>query len=84
VATARITSEGPYQATNVPVGHVVITVVTPPRGEGDRLGKDKSFLKSVKIDTPFVAIPRKYANPNTSGLAMEDQRGSQKKVIPLD
>jgi hypothetical protein len=71
--------DGSYQAVGLPPGQYKVTVITkeikgiPADAKMKVPGKFKGPLKGPK----FVAIPQKYADPNTSGLAVEVKVGKQ-------
>jgi len=75
---AKTDETGSYSAPAVPVGEVRVTIeVVRPKPP-----KDKPTDKPV---TPprFIAIPKKYANPETSGLTLTVQKGKQVHDIEL-
>jgi hypothetical protein len=79
----NIFPDGSYQAVGLPPGQYKVTVETkeikgmPPGAKMDP--KSKGPPKGLPQFKPpkFVAIPKKYADPNTSGLAVEVKVGKQ-------
>lgn len=77
-ATAII-ADGKYQATDVPLGAVDITVSTPePRTTPDPLAP--AGTPQVEV----IPIPKKYENKSASGLKLTVTGGSQTYDITLE
>jgi hypothetical protein len=89
VASALISDDGSYEATNVPVGPVKIAVSTPlpPPPEivkAAREGKRRFGVGNViSVDNNAVSIPAKYNDPAKSGLSLTVTAGSQPFTIDL-
>jgi hypothetical protein len=88
-----ITEDGSYSIRNVPRGRAVVTVKPhprvpegmqlrqklPPTGPGGPMSPSEgSYLKDHN-----VTIPRRYANPDESGLAIDVQTSDQEYDIEL-
>jgi hypothetical protein len=91
-----IQPDGTYQAVGLKPGPYKVTVVTkeikgppqnPPPLKGPPKGKGpppKAPPKGFKFIPPkYVAIPQRYADPNTSGLMLEVKAGKQPFNIDL-
>lgn len=65
VAFATVQKDGTYIVTDVPPGDVKIGVIqgNEPRNVGDSSGK-----KAEKAARPTVVLPKKYHDPETSGV----------------
>jgi hypothetical protein len=65
VAFATVQKNGTYIVTDVPPGDVKIGVIqgNEPRNVGDSSGK-----KAEKAARPAVVLPKKYHDPETSGV----------------
>ena len=85
VGEAVVTGLGPdgtYRATGIPVGHSKVAIETlqfkqltpPPPAIAKQLGGPR---------TKYVPIPAKYEQPDTSGLAVEVERGKKSFDIEL-
>jgi hypothetical protein len=88
VASALIEEGGKYTATKVPLGEVKVAVDTPPAPSkaAIKAAKDKRrFERGVPIVLPenTISIPKKYENPELSGLSLTVKAGSQSYDIPL-
>jgi hypothetical protein len=84
-AVSYVQPDGTYQATNVPLGEVRVSVRERP---APALGV-KSKAQQVKRDAPqtteakAVELPKEYANPAKSGLTVTVTGGSQPFDIEL-
>jgi hypothetical protein len=92
VLRAAIAKNGDYSLADVPVGPAQITVVARPARpwkrstEGAPVIKDPKGgrLKRVPEESKaYVPIPRKYRDPEKSGLTHTVESGSQTKNIDL-
>jgi hypothetical protein len=88
VASASIEEGGKYTATKVPLGEVKVAVTTPPAPskQAIKAAKDKKrFERGVPITLPenTISIPKKYENPEQSGLSLTVKAGSQPYDIDL-
>jgi hypothetical protein len=88
VSSAPIGPDGTYQATEVPLGEVRVTVSTPPPPDphaAEKLKKNPLVVqKNIVIkQEKVVPVPRKYNLPGTSGLSLTVTGGSQPFDISL-
>ena len=88
VSSAPIGPDGTYQATEVPLGEVKITVTTPPPPDphaAEKLKKNPMVVqKNIVIkQEKVVSVPRKYNLPGTSGISLTVTGGSQPFDITL-
>jgi hypothetical protein len=84
---ARTDEQGRYSAAVVPAGELRVTVAVvqpkpavPPKDAKPRKDTDKPPEKP--IPPRFIAIPKKYGDPNTSGLTVTLQKG--KNVFDIE
>jgi len=82
-AIGKINDDGKYVVENCPIGEVLVGVNTDAgRGEftSKMMQQNKTALdpkSSKRISTPkFVELPKKYFDPNTSGLSTTIQAGT--------
>ncbi|MFO0970297.1 MAG: hypothetical protein U0793_32510 [Gemmataceae bacterium] len=80
---AKLDRDGKYSITGVPAGKARVVVVSPnPKGmptlvrEGKKFGPDEEDVKN------WVALPKKYEDPATSGLEFDVKSGSN--TIPIN
>ena len=71
---AQLQEDGTYSVKDVPVGAMKVAVETESVKKGDKPPKDGK---------KYVPIPRKYADPNTSGLTYKVVEGNQTLDIEL-
>jgi hypothetical protein len=89
VASALISEDGSFEASNVPLGAVKVAVSTPlpPPPEIVKAAKEgkRRFGKGelITVDTKTVSIPPKYSDPAKSGLSFNVTESSQPFVIDL-
>jgi hypothetical protein len=89
VASALISEDGGFEASNVPLGQVKVGVSTPlpPPPEIIKAAKEgkRRFGKGnpITVDSNTVSIPAKYSDPATSGLTLTVTEGAQPFVIEL-
>jgi hypothetical protein len=88
VSSAGTDANGRYQATNVPVGLVKITVTTSLPSSGlEKAAKQmkKRFGRGNPMPTSadIVSVPTKYSDPSTSGLSLTVMEGPQPFDIVL-
>jgi hypothetical protein len=87
-STATADDEGNYKAENVPVGDVLIAVNTDAT-KGMMTGRamagtDPKAKGGKKGVTPkFVEVPKKYHNPDTSGLSTKTEKGANRYDINI-
>jgi hypothetical protein len=83
-ATGKIGDDGTYKVANVPIGPVKIGVNTSA-GKGDFMSKSmaagaykgpEAKGKGKVVGLKFIEIPKKYFEPNTSGIETTIQSGS--------
>ncbi len=81
-ATGKVDSDGRYTITNCPLGEVKLAVNTEA-GKGDYMTVVMSASqpgpdgKGQKVNLPkFVDVPKKYHDPETSGLRTTVNKGS--------
>jgi hypothetical protein len=88
VSSTSIRPDGTYEAAEVPLGEVKVTVTTPPPSDPQAVEKMKKMpmviAKNVvpKVEK-VVSVPRKYNLPGTSGLSLTVTGGSQPFDIAL-
>jgi hypothetical protein len=89
-ASAGISPDGTYKALKVPLGDVKVIVVGPvfkmDLPAGGAAGGDTFKLPTKPSEGPPPAdqiVPKKYADPDSSGLALTVQKGGQEFDIPL-
>jgi hypothetical protein len=82
--------DGTYDAPQVPVGQVSVTIATPPDNSvllkvAKQWPGGKRFGVGKPIEPPknVVSIPTKYSNPAQSGLRFNVSEGRQTYDIPL-
>jgi hypothetical protein len=96
--SSSIDASGNYTVTDAPLGEVAVTVWVPEKSKMP-IGKGIAAPKGVPLADPqggqslgtsqgmdpskIVPIPGKYANPTTSGLTYNVERGDQKHDIAL-
>jgi hypothetical protein len=92
VASAPIGPDGTYEATDVPTGHVKVSVTTPPphdpnaaeRAKSSPMLVDKGIdIKQLQQRVKVVPVPRKFNLPGTSGISLTVNEGSQPFDIEL-
>lgn len=83
-ATGKIGDDGTYKVANVPTGPVKIGVNTAA-GKGDFMSKSmaggaykgpEAKGKGKVVGLKYIEIPKKYFEPNTSGIETTIQSGS--------
>jgi hypothetical protein len=88
-ASAPIREDGSYEATNVPLGPVKVTVDTPPPPPPEVVKAAKQGKRRFERGNPItlpentVSIPKKYSNPEQSGFSLTVIEGSQPFDIDL-
>jgi hypothetical protein len=93
-ASAPLGSDGRYQCDDVPTGPVRVAVGTPapPPAHGEGLPQppplpvqDPHFPAQMVSPPParVVPVPRRYADPATSGLSLEVGRGGRTFDVSL-
>jgi hypothetical protein len=80
--TALIGPDGTYVVHDCPAGAVKVAVISmKPTGMAPAFGKKGGGSSTLPV--PVSAIPEKYNDPETSGLAYELKPGTQKIDISL-
>lgn len=86
-ATAFADDEGNYKVENIPVGDVLIAVntdATKGQMSGRAMAGTDPKAKGKKVVTPkFVEVPKKYHNPDKSGLTTSTQKGPNQYDIKI-
>ena len=86
-ATAFANDDGYFKVENVPVGDVLIGVNTDAtKGQmtGRAMAGTDPNVKGKKVVTPkLVEVPKKYHNPDTSGLTTKTQKGTNQYDIKV-
>jgi hypothetical protein len=86
-ATAFADDDGNFKVENVPVGDVLIAVNTDAtKGQmtGRAMAGTDPKAKGKKTVTPkLVEVPKKYHNPDTSGLTTKTQQGANQYDITI-
>jgi hypothetical protein len=89
-AMAHLDEEGNYEATDVPLGKVSVTVTTPPPAAGiENAAKNAPKGKRFGVGNPIVApgkivsVPGKYSDPAKSGYSTTVTEGTQTFNIDL-
>ncbi len=81
--TALIGADGVYAINDCPPGAVKVAVISiKSSGAAPAIGKKGD--SSSRLATPVSAIPTKYNDPATSGLAYGIKAGSQEIDIKLE
>ena len=95
---AEIGTDGTYGLTSLPAGEAKVSIETEsintagrpkPEEYGKRRGRvmksspAPSGVEVGKAQTKYMPIPRKYADPKTSGLTVTLTKGKQEKNFPL-
>jgi hypothetical protein len=84
--------DGSFQAGGIPVGQMTVTIETEsakktagvyvmPNGQPPPKGTSEPQIENAP---KYVAIPKKYADPKTSGLSWDIKPGNNDKNFPLD
>jgi hypothetical protein len=77
---ATVETDGTFAVTDVPPGPVTVTVEPDPQAS-----KHRSMGGGANEPAPKpVAIPRKYADPKTSGLEYTISSGTNKLEVKLE
>ncbi len=84
VDSTSISATGEYRLENFPVGEARITVVTQRYEKVEPSGGPSAPGGARKEVKGFVAIPKKYSDPDRSGLTWTVQKGPQQRDIDLD
>ena len=82
--SASISATGEYRLENFPVGEAKITVVTQRYEKVAPSGKPSTPGGTTREVKGFVAIPKKYSDPEKSGLTWTVTKGPQEHDIDLD
>ena len=86
-ATAFANDDGYYKVENVPVGDVLLAVNTDAtRGQmaGRAMAGTDPKAKGKKTVTPkLIEVPKKYHNPDKSGLTTKIQKGANQHDIVI-
>lgn len=93
-AKAMIQPDGTYSSPEVPGGQVKVTVISEPTPPplppgarlpgGTRVPPNPTYMEAVKKALNHARIPDKYRNPDSSGLSLTVNRGSNQFDIPLE
>lgn len=83
VDSTSINARGEYTLANFPVGTAKITVVTQPYEKETPSGVPSKPGATRKRVANFVAIPKKYSDPEQSDLTWTVESGSQQYDIDL-
>jgi hypothetical protein len=86
-ANAFADDDGYYKVENVPVGDVLVAVntdATKGQMKGRAMAGTDPKAKGKKTVTPkLVEVPKKYHNPDTSGLTTKTQKGANQYDITI-
>lgn len=73
-ATAFVDDNGHFKLENVPLGEVNLAVNTDA-GKGAAMGRAMAAQGKGKAPPKIVEVPKKYADPNTSGIKTTINKG---------
>jgi hypothetical protein len=81
-ATGKVGEDGRYKVQNAPLGEVKVAVNTDA-GKGDFMtySMSKSYQGpeskgAKKVNLSYLEVPKKYHDPETSGLTTKIEKGS--------
>lgn len=83
VLRARINPDGTFTAERVPAGEVRVSVDVPQPPPVPRTPAVPGGPVDPRVGLPTVPIPRRYADPNSSGLVLTVHSGAQNYPIEL-
>jgi hypothetical protein len=86
VTSAPISRDGRYEASDVPLGDVQVTVSTPPPGPSKEIAAKNPMMKRrgyVPSDDKAISVPARYSRPATSDLRLTVTGGSQNYDIEM-
>jgi hypothetical protein len=82
-ATAFVDENGRYKLDNVPLGEISIGVDTEA-GKGQAMGRLMAQSQGAAKDAPrLIDVPRRFADPATSGIKTTIHKGSNTFDIPI-
>jgi len=82
--STAINSKGEYTLANFPVGKAKITVATQPYEKETPSGEPSRRRATRKPVANFVAIPKKYSDPEQSDLTCTVESGSNQHNVELE
>jgi hypothetical protein len=91
VVSATIAKDGTFLTPEIPAGRVRVAVTTPPPRPNVAVERPPGPVTQAppggapeRFQQPTVEIPKRYADPETSGLTLTVERDARHQVFNID